>query len=384
MKHIKDPLYGYIDVSDFELSIINTEEFQRLRRIKQLGLSSLVYPGATHSRFSHSLGVMYLAKELSKSLELSDEEIKQNSIAGLLHDIGHLPYSHTLESVLNNRADLSHEEISCRYISKLEQKNDIENFNSEFIKNVILGEYNGINIISNEVDVDRMDYLVRDSHNTGIELGKFEIDTIIKFAEIINNKLGFNHKALVSIESLISSREHMSYSVYEHNTVYVAEKMLEKAVKLHLDNTKYQITDFIGLTDDELNYILYNSACEKANKIFKQLQSRKLYKQIHKYPFSKTNLSHNTNRKQLEKNIAEYCNIKPHSIIVKLPKKSKKKNYKTPIKLPNNNIRPLNDVYNLTKTVNTTNIADNMIEIYTPTTQIKHITENVEEYFKTI
>jgi HD superfamily phosphohydrolases len=149
MKHVKDPIHGYIDIPSEELSIINTPEFQRLRRIKQLGLSDTVYPSATHTRFSHSLGVMYLAGELAKSVDVSEYTIRANKVAGLLHDIGHLPFSHTIEHLLEERTGMTHEDISCNYIDDLKRRDNVTfPVDTTDIKSIINGENNIVNTVS--------------------------------------------------------------------------------------------------------------------------------------------------------------------------------------------------------------------------------------------
>lgn len=352
MKHIKDPVYGYIDVPDEELSIINHKIFQRLRRIKQLGLSSTVYPSATHSRFAHSLGVMKLSKDISESIGLSDEEVRLNQVAGLLHDIGHLPYSHTLESLLERKTGMTHEDISCQYIDVLVNDNSV-NFpvDPDIVKDIIKGNYEGTNIVSNEIDADRIDYLIRDSHHTGIKLGDIEKDTLIKFSKQIDGRLGFNHKSLGSVENLLDSRMQMDRSVYSHNTVNITETILERSVENHIESEKEDMENLLGMYDYQLSELLINSSNEAARQLFNCIQNRNLYKTAYFDGLSDVNEEEildiiNTfeNVREHESNIANIADIKDHKVLISLPRFKQIGEFKSPIETSDGEIKKLENV----------------------------------------
>lgn len=352
MKHIKDPVYGYIDVPDEELSIINNPQFQRLRRIKQLGFSSVVYPSATHTRFSHSLGVMKVGHDLARSAGLSKDEIRLNQVAGLLHDIGHLPFSHTLESLLNKMTGLTHEDISCKYVDQI-NKDDRTDFPVDHnkVKDIIRGEYENINIICNEIDADRIDYLIRDSHYTGIKLGDIEKDTLIKFAKTINGELGFDHKSLGSVEHLLDSRMQMGRSVYSHDTVNITETMLERAVEKHIKNSSDRMRDIVGLYDSQLSRRLLESDVVATTDLFERIQSRNLYKtayyntlddcsrdDIREISDSLSNVTEH------ESNIADMAGLRSHEVLISLPNCDQISEFTTPIRTPNEKLKKLENM----------------------------------------
>ena len=218
MTYIRDSIHGYIELSDEELSIIDSSEMQRLRRIKQLGLSHLVYPSANHTRFEHSLGVMHLAGELADSLDLDQKETKTLRIAGLLHDSGHGPFSHASEVVAERRG-ISHEEISCEVVEKLENNFSVD---AEKVKRTIKGENKIGKVLAGDIDADRMDYLVRDAYNSGTEYGNIEYETIIRLAKMYEEEVCFERKAVQSLESLFTSRFHMIKSLYSHHASRIA------------------------------------------------------------------------------------------------------------------------------------------------------------------
>jgi HD superfamily phosphohydrolase len=229
-KIINDPVYGFIHVpSALVFDIISHPYFQRLRRIKQMGLADYVYPGATHSRFHHALGamhLMHLALDVlkSKGHPISVEEEEGAILAILLHDIGHGPYSHTLESTIVK--DVHHEYISTLMQSALNKtfggKLDlaIRIFNGTYPK------YFLHQLVSGQLDVDRMDYLNRDSFYTGVAEGVIGYDRIIKMLDVYNDKLVVEEKGIYSIEKFIVSRRLMYWQVYLHKASIAADHML--------------------------------------------------------------------------------------------------------------------------------------------------------------
>lgn len=273
MKRIRDPLYGYITVDDAELPVIQTPEIQRLRRVHQLGLSSAVYPGATHTRFEHSLGVMHLAGEFAASLGLSDNEVRAYRLAGLLHDIGHAPFSHATERLMVEHLDRTHEDRSCRLVDSLEDTLPVD---PEFVKNIIRGN-SDYDIVAGDIDVDRMDYLRRDATETGLPHGDVDTETIINFATLHDDDVIFDEKAIQALEDLVTSRFHMTCSVYAHHTSKIVECMLERAVEAYLDTTPDTMEDVVAYDDFQLHTALLNSLGE-ANRLYTRVTNRDLYK----------------------------------------------------------------------------------------------------------
>ena len=234
-KIINDPVYGFINIPDALIfDIIEHPYFQRLRRIQQLGLSHLVYPSAVHSRYSHALGSMYLMGESiqylrQKGHEITDEESEAAQIAILLHDIGHGPFSHALEySIVRS---VSHEKLSLIFIEALNQyfkgqlSMAISIFKNEYPKHFLH------QLVSSQLDVDRLDYLRRDSFFTGVSEGVIGTQRILKMLEIVDGKIVVEEKGIFSIENFLSSRRIMYWQVYLHKTVLVAEHLLMNILK---------------------------------------------------------------------------------------------------------------------------------------------------------
>ncbi len=234
-KIINDPIYGFIHIHfDIIWKIIEHPYFQRLRRISQLGLSSLVYPGANHNRFHHAIGAMHLMHKAvetlkSKGHEITEKEHEGALIAILLHDIGHGPFSHALEdSIVNN---LSHEKISLMFMNKLNEVFEgklsiaIEIFTKKYKKQFLY------QLISSQLDVDRLDYLNRDSFYSGVNEGIINSNRIISMLNIYKNQLVVDYKGVYSIEKFIIARKLMYWQVYLHKTVLSAEHTLMKVLQ---------------------------------------------------------------------------------------------------------------------------------------------------------
>lgn len=234
-KIINDPVYGFITIDDVLIyKIISHPYYQRLRRIHQMALAHLVYPGAVHTRLLHSLGAYHLMcnalHELKgKGVHISAAEEQGAKIAILLHDIGHGPYSHALEHVLIKNT--SHETISLLMIEKLNAEFGgklslaIEIFKNEYPRRFFH------QLMSGQLDVDRMDYLIRDSFFTGVSEGVIGYDRIIKMLTVHGEELMIEEKGIHSIEKFLVSRRFMYWQVYLHKTVLVAEKMLVKIMR---------------------------------------------------------------------------------------------------------------------------------------------------------
>ncbi len=234
-KIINDPVFGFITIDDaFIFKIISHPCYQRLRRIHQMALAQLVYPGAVHTRLHHSLGAYHLMRDAiyelrSKGISITDEEDQAAKIAILLHDIGHGPYSHALENTLIK--NVTHEEITLMLMQKLNDEFDgkiqmaIEIFTNNYPKKFLH------QLVSGQLDVDRMDYLIRDSFFTGVSEGVIGYERIIKMLTVFDGELMIEEKGINSIEKFLISRRFMYWQVYLHKTVLCAEKMLVKIIE---------------------------------------------------------------------------------------------------------------------------------------------------------
>lgn len=235
MKIFNDPIYGFISTKHpIILKLIDHPYFQRLSRIKQLGLTYMVYPGAHHTRFHHAMGAMHLMQEAvavlrDKGVEISTKEEKGVLVAILLHDIGHGPFSHALEHSIVN--DVNHEDISLILMDKLNQEFKGElTLGIEIFKNSYKKKFLH-QLVSSQLDMDRLDYLKRDSFYSGVSEGVVSSDRIINMLHVHDDELVVEQKGIYSIEKFIVARRLMYWQVYLHKTVLAAESVLVEVLK---------------------------------------------------------------------------------------------------------------------------------------------------------
>jgi HD superfamily phosphohydrolase len=264
LKIFNDPIYGFVSLPyEIIFDLIDHPYFQRLRRIKQLGLTNLVYPGALHTRFHHAMGAMHLMGQAidvirSKGHEITEEEAKAVTIAILLHDIGHGPFSHALEhSIVSN---VTHEDISELFMSRLNTEFNgqlslaISIFQNKYKKKFLN------QLVSSQLDMDRLDYLNRDSFFTGVSEGVVSSDRIIKMLNVVNDQLAIEAKGIYSIEKFIIARRLMYWQVYLHKTVLSAESLLVNILKRAKELAEKKTDLFCT---PALRSFLYNKYSEK-------------------------------------------------------------------------------------------------------------------------
>ena len=235
LKILNDPIYGFISIPNpFIYDLIQHPYFQRLRRISQMGLSYLVYPGAHHTRFHHALGCMHIMQKAIevlrfKGVSISEEEENALLVAILLHDIGHGPFSHAMEHSIVE--DVNHEAISLLFMNKLNEEFEgklslaIQIFNGDYHRKFML------QLISSQLDMDRMDYLKRDSFYSGVAEGNISSDRLIQMMTVVNDQLVIEEKGIYSVEKFLMARRLMYWQVYFHKTSLVAELILTKVLK---------------------------------------------------------------------------------------------------------------------------------------------------------
>ena len=293
---IIDPIHDFVRVNSNELKIIDTPIFQRLRRIRQLSGAHLIYPGAQHTRFEHSLGVMHIASMAGHALNekgiVSSDNIQNLRFAGLLHDIGHGPFSHLFEELLQKRK-MSHEDIGRDIILKTQIGDLISanGFNKKFITELAFGDskFQFMNeIISGALSADIMDYLLRDGYFTGAEHAKIDHNRLTYSLDVYKNKLALEKSALVNFETMMISRYQMFKAVYFHKTVRAGEVMLLESMYLaeeELGLSSTSLNEYLKLTDEVilsklLNLPERNSKLRIAKKIATDYLNRNLFKSV--------------------------------------------------------------------------------------------------------
>jgi len=336
---IKDPVHGYVYINETERDIIDSFPMQRLHRLRQLAGAEYVYPGANHTRFEHSIGTMYLAQKLTEnsnlSQYLSEEEAQTIRFAALLHDVGHGPFSHVFEHLLEKYLDKTHEEMTVWIVEKSELSDILEKagYDAKTVAKLATGSLRlkgkmfMDQIIQSAVDVDKLDFIVRDSYHTGAEYGNVDVFRIIHMLDVLNDNIAVDSGALSALESFILARIESFKSIYFHRVSRAAQIMLATAMEkakdeLGLINFKTP-EEYLALNDYTVWTML--KLCKKSSKIMKSLERRQLLKCAYDQTFhvkdkTVSNLfSAEEIRKEMRDKIAEKARVNPQFVIIDVP-----------------------------------------------------------------
>ena len=336
---IKDPVHGYVYITEEEKNIIDSFPVQRLRRLRQLAGAEYVYPGANHTRFEHSVGVLYLAGKVAENPNISEhmneEEAEMVKIAALLHDVGHGPFSHVFEQLLINKLDKTHEDITSWVISKGELKDALSKigYKPEEIAKLAVGTLHRPKktfldqIVSSAVDVDKLDFVVRDTYHTGAEYGYIDVFRLIHALDVLEGNLAVDLGALSALESLIIARIESFKSIYFHRVGRAAQIML--AIAMEKANEELGLTQFktpeeyLAMDDYTVWTMLKN--CKKSSGIIRDLERRRLLKCAYERTFYEKDtmvsniFSRETYRKQLQTDIAKEAHVETEAVIIDVP-----------------------------------------------------------------
>ena len=336
---IKDPVFGYVYITEAEKEIIDSFPVQRLRRLRQLAGSEYVYPGANHTRFEHSIGVMHLAGLMAENPYLSsyfsEKDYQTIRIAALLHDVGHGPFSHIFEHLLEKFLHKTHEDINVWIVQKSELKDIISKlgYEPDLIAKLSVGWLHKPGkafmdqIIRSAVDVDKLDFVVRDTFHTGAQYGYVDIFRLIHMIDVLDENLAVDLGALSALESFIIARIESFKSIYFHRVGRAAQIMLATAME--------QAKDELGLVNFKTpeEYLAFNDytvwtmlkQCKKSRKIIEDLEKRRLLKCAYEQTFyvkDKTVSSIFTVeefRNQIRDQIASKAKVKPESVVIDVP-----------------------------------------------------------------
>ncbi len=427
-KIIHDAIHGSIKFDGVTLKLLESPEIQRLSGIKQLGLGYLVFPGANHTRLEHSIGVGYMAGRMGEMLGLPKEEGELLKAAGMLHDLGHSPFSHTLEYLLYEKTGLDHMEITVKIIKgdidlledmNIEGRETIPEILDEFsldadtISRMILGETKEmtleafenprnffgdeknylVNIISGSLDADQIDYLLRDAHYTGVAHGAIDVYRILNTIKIKNGELMIDKKGVPALEGMLVARALMYSAVYFHKTNRIGELMLSRAVEeIELPNW----IDIYRFNDSELISLMLEQG-GYPREIALRLKYRRLFKKAMVKRFEELEESYGEEnyretllrlcdlkyRRRVEREIAESAGIDERYVLIDIPEKnvilSEPRLSKTNVKvIDGNSVYPLSKFSPLARALQTRKVQDWAIMVATPKTYVEKIQKIAE------
>lgn len=382
-KQIKDPVHGYIEVPTEILPLVDSPALQRLHHIRQLGFAYLVYPGANHTRFEHSLGAMHLASLLCRHLGFGTAETRTICCAALLHDIGHGPYSHASERLMQEYTQFSHDDIREQLkepiLAKQFEKNSI---NSDEVAALISGSHRYAGIIHGDLDVDRMDYLLRDAHYTGAPYGNFDAERLTKSLAVVDNTIVLNDSGISAAESLLIARTLMGPSVYYHHACRIAEEMFLLACRSHFRKDVDAVREFLTMDDVTATALLLNSDEEITRDLINRIRTRNLYKRAVYAGKELVDRDHLPQTKsgieRLHTAIAETAGVAPDKIILDIP--PLRKEMKMDIKVRNHHdLVPFEEIVPMIAMMNATRQGQWRLGVYAPAELRERVSDAARE-----
>jgi len=336
---IKDPVHGYVYITEAEKQLIDSYPVQRLHRLRQLAGSEFVYSGANHTRFEHSIGVMYLAGKVTENQNLSqllsEEEIQIVRMAALLHDVGHGPFSHVFEHLLVKFLNKTHEDMTRWIIQKSELRDIISGlgYDADAVGKLAVGELRRRGkafldqIIQSAVDVDKLDFVVRDTYHTGAEYGYVDIFRLIHMLDVLGENLAVDVGALSALESFVLARLESFRSIYFHRVGRAAQIMLATAMEKAKDELGLvdfdSPEDYLALNDYTVWTML--KQCKKSRGIIEKLERRRLLKCAYDRTFHVREkmvpsiFSVDEVREQMRNKIASEAGVEPQAIVIDVP-----------------------------------------------------------------
>lgn len=382
-KQIKDPVHGYIEVPAEILPLVDSPALQRLHHIRQLGFAYLVYPGANHTRFEHSLGAMHLASLLCRHLGFGTAETRTICCAALLHDIGHGPYSHASERLMQEYTQFSHDDIREQLKEPILAKQlEINSISPDEVAALISGSHRYAGIIHGDLDVDRMDYLLRDAHYTGAPYGNFDAERLTKSLAVVDNTIVLNESGISAAESLLIARTLMGPSVYYHHACRIAEEMFLLACRSHFRKDVDAVREFLTMDDVTATALLLNSDEEITRDLINRIRTRNLYKRAVYAGKELVDRDHLPQTKsgieRLHTAIAETAEVAPDKIILDIP--PLRKEMKMDIKVRNHHdLVPFEEIVPMIAMMNATRQGQWRLGVYAPAELRERVSDAARE-----
>jgi len=322
MATIKDSVHDHIAVEGVAEALLDTPAVQRLRRVKQLGTVGLVYPSANHTRFEHSLGVYHLADEALSHLGVEGGQAERVRAAALLHDVGHAPYSHNIEALVARHTGRYHDEVDDLLaeggVARVLEDHDID---PGRVAGLVAGDGELGQLISGELDVDRMDYLVRDAHHTGVPYGTIDHGRLVRELRLVDGDLVLAEGNVQTAESLLLARALMNPTVYGHHVARISKAMLRRGAETLLETTDTTAEDLRRMDDCDLLVALRN--CETTASYARRLDQRDLHKravwaEMADVPDGLIDADHDRVR-ELERDVADRAEVDPEAVVLDVP-----------------------------------------------------------------
>lgn len=382
MATIKDSVHDHIEIEGIAAALLDTPPVQRLRRIGQLGTVSLVYPSANHTRFEHSLGVYHIANQALSQLGINGPNAERVRAAALLHDVGHGPYSHNIEDLIHRYTGKYHDDVhDLLETGSVASVLDAYDLQPGVVADLIAGEGRLGQLISGELDVDRMDYLVRDAHHTGVPYGTIDHERFVRELRFIDDELVLAEGNVQTAESLLLARALMNPAVYNHPVARIGRAMLREAAKRLLRSNTTDGQTLRRMDDHDL--IVALRSCEETAEYARRLDTRDLYKravwaEFEDVPERLLDMD-NERIQELEREVAETAGVDADQVIFDVPGRPSMPESTSRV-VVNGEIRRLANSSTLVRSLMTAQQDRWRFGVYTPedaTNRVGHATERV-------
>jgi HD superfamily phosphohydrolase len=378
MNAIKDSVHDWIPLDPVAADLVDAPAVQRLRHIKQLSTVRLVYPSASHSRFEHSLGVYHLAREALQHLGIEGDRAEHVRAAALLHDVGHGPYGHQTEDVIRRHTGQDHDEIGdLLYETDLAGILESHGLEPDRVAALVAGEGELGQLVSGELDVDRMDYLVRDAHHTGVPYGTIDHGRLLRALRYRNGRLVLAAGNVPTAESLLFARALMDGTVYRHHVSRIAGAMLERACERLLDDGT-TIGEFRRMADHDLLVTLRETVPDLGERIERRdLYKRAVWAGLERVPEAVSEMDRDDER-QAAREIADRAGLDRESVLVDIPARPALKESRTRV-VVEDVVQRLEEASELVAALRRARRAQWRLGVYCPETAVDEVGAAAED-----
>ena len=382
MVTIKDSVHDHIEIEGVAADLLDTPAVQRLRRLRQLGTVGLVYPSANHTRFEHSLGVYHLARAALDRLGIGGRRRKRLEAAAILHDVGHTPFSHNVESIVARRTGRMHDEVDdLLETGEIARTLTLHDVDPAAVTDLIAGDGEFGQLISGELDVDRMDYLVRDAHHTGVPYGTIDTGRLVRELRFVDGELALAEGNVQTAESLLVARSLMNPVVYNHHVARISKAMLRQGAEKLLDADEVTAPELRRMDDAELLVSLRSTpeTAETARRLdTRTLFKRAVWAELRDVPEGIVDADHETLR-EYEREIADRAELDPDAVVLDVPSRPRMEESTSRV-VVNGEIRALESQSTLVSALRRANEEQWRLGVYAPeeaTDRVGRATEGV-------
>ena len=377
MHPIKDSVHDYITLDTVAADLLDTPTVQRLRHIKQLSTVRLVFPSANHTRLEHSLGVYHLADTALSHLDVDADRAAHVRAAALLHDVGHGPYGHQTETLIQRRTGLDHDEVAWlltdgdRPVCRVLERHGLD---PARVAAYVAGEGTLGQLVSGELDVDRMDYLVRDAHHTGVPYGSIDHERLVRQLHVENGSLVLGEGNIATAESMLLARSLMNATVYRHHVSRVAGAMVERASERYLDRTDTSVEAFRRMADHDLLVGLVDAVPEFGRRIeHRNLYKRAVWARLGAVPPGTVEVGHE-GECRAEREISDRAGVETHEVVVDVPPRPALKESATEV-VVDGQVQRLGDASELVASIRDAERARWRLGVYCPAEHIDAVAD---------